>query len=98
MALVSGTQFDGAAPVLRLLALALLSSTLLAALGVQVMLPRGWSRQFSIATVAALLLQCLALVALVPAFGAPGAALALLLSEATVVAGLLWWLRRATGV
>lgn len=87
--IVLGPQFGAAVDVLRVLALALLTTTLLAGLGVQVMLPRRMGRMYTLATVAVLGLQCLAMMAVAPGLGAAGAAGAVVASEG-VVALVLW--------
>jgi O-antigen/teichoic acid export membrane protein len=92
--LVFGPGFAEARPVLQVLALALVTTTLLGALGSQVMLPRGQASGYSLATAAVLVLQCLALPVLAPAQGAPGAAWAVVLSEGLVAVLLLAWLAR----
>ena len=86
--IVLGPQFEAAVGVLRVLALALLTTTLLAGLGVQVMLPRQMGRQYTLATLGVLSLQCLALM-VVARQGAVGAAAVVVLSEG-IVGSVLW--------
>ena len=92
--LVSGPAFADAAPVLRLLALAVVTSTLVATLGVQLLIPLGRAGLYTRATAAGLALHVLALVLLVPRLGATGAALALVLADLAAAALLLPALRR----
>lgn len=97
MAVVSGPDYADAVPVLRVLALTLLSATLLSGIGLLLMVPQGQARLYSRATLLLLLLQVGALTVLAPARGAQGAAWALLLCEGTVgLALLLIETRRAT--
>ncbi|MDZ7592763.1 MAG: hypothetical protein U5L05_19235 [Rubrivivax sp.] len=91
---VLGPQFLESAPVLRVLAFALLSTTMLAGLGVQVMLPCGLGPHYTLATLTVLALQCLWLLLLVPRHGATGAACALVFSEGIVAVVLLMTLAR----
>ncbi len=91
--LISGPGFEAAVPVLRLLALALPGSIALAVLGLQILVPRGRAREFSIAMVLVLLLQVALLPLLAPSLGATGAAGALLACEGGVAAALAWRLR-----
>ena len=88
VSVVLGAQFQASVPVLRVLALALISSTFFTAIGVQVMLPRSMARQYTFATLALLALQSAALVVLAPAAGAVGAAWAVVLSESIVAASV----------
>lgn len=90
---ISGPGFDAAVPVLRVLALSLPGSIALAVLGLQILVPRGRTREFSIAMVVVLLLQVGLLPLLVPPLGATGAAWALLACEGGVAAVLAWRLR-----
>jgi len=90
--IVLGPQFPESTPVLRVLALALVGTTLFAGLGVQLMLPSGMGRQYTIATLAVLGLQCFVLMvvtSLVPGAGALGAAWAVALSEGAVALFLI---------
>lgn len=89
--LVSGPAYADAAPVLRVLAFGLVTTTLVTALGVQVMLPMKQSRRYTGATLVLLLLQALGVAWLAPSHGALGAAWALVLAEGCV--GLLLLLR-----
>lgn len=94
VAAVSGPAYAEAVPVLRVLALALLSTTLLSSLGLQLMVPQGHTGLYSRATLLLLLLQAGALAVLAPAWGALGAAWALLLCEGAVGLVLLRFMRR----
>lgn len=91
---VLGVQFGDSAPVLRVLVVALLGTTALAGLGVQVMLPRGQGLQYTLATLGVLGLQCAGVLLLAPRLGASGAAWALVLSEGFVALVLLVALTR----
>ena len=90
---VSGPHFDEAGSALRLLALALVSSTFVAALGVQVLLPLKLVLRHATAMLGGLAVHALALALLVPRWGAPGAAAALLVADACAALLMLRVLR-----
>lgn len=96
--IVLGTEFSDAAHVLRVLSLALVTTTLLAGLGLQVMLPRRLGRYYTAATLAVLLVQCMALLAFAPGLSEVAAAVAVVASEgavALILCALMWRRRRA---
>jgi PST family polysaccharide transporter len=94
--LLAGPGWESAVPVLRVLALALVSSTVLSAVGVQVLLPAGRARAYSLALVALLAAQLAGLWWAAPQ-GAVALAWVLLLAEAgvaLVLTCLAWSTRR----
>jgi O-antigen/teichoic acid export membrane protein len=94
VAVVSGPAYVDTVPLLRVLALTLISTTLLSGLGLQLMVPQGQTRLYGRAMLLLLLLQVIALAALAPARGALGAAWALLLCEGAVGLALLVFMVR----
>lgn len=91
---ISGTAFDEAVPALRVLAWALATTTILAALGLQVLVPAGQSRRYGLTMAAVLAVQAVLVLLLAPRWGAAGAAVAQVAAEAVAVVSLLLWLQR----
>lgn len=94
--LLFGPRFDEAVPAMRILALMLPLVAVSNVLGIQWMLPLGLDRSFVSVCVGAALLNLVLLFALGSAFGATGAAWAVVAAEGAVAAGLtaVLWRRR----
>ncbi|MBZ8143209.1 hypothetical protein CLD22_25495 [Rubrivivax gelatinosus] len=91
---VAGSGFSEAAGALRVMSLAVISSTAVLGLGTLHLLAHSLDAAYARAVFAGLLVQAAALAALVPAFGAAGAAGALWIADLAALAAMVPALRR----
>ncbi|MBZ8141416.1 hypothetical protein CLD22_16105 [Rubrivivax gelatinosus] len=94
VAVVAGPGYEAAADALRVMSLAVLSSTAVTAFGLLDLVSRGQDAAFARAIAAGLTAQVAALLLLVPALGASGAAWALFIADAAALALITNTLRR----
>lgn len=93
VAVLLGDQFDAAVPVLRVLSVVIILSALNSAMGTLIMLPFGLNRSFALSILAGATMAALTAPLLCLHFGALGAAVCLILAEATVTISLFLRLR-----
>lgn len=86
IAIVAGTGYEGAAGAMRVMGLAVVSSTAVTAFGLLGLLARGLDGAYVRALLAGLLAQAAALALLVPSHGATGAAWTLFVADAVALA------------
>jgi O-antigen/teichoic acid export membrane protein len=93
MATISGTAYSDSASILRILALAIVTSTASSALGLQALTSLGRAGQYSMAMAVGLAVQVGALLVAVPIHGAVGAAWCVIVGDIALLM-LVWPLTR----